>query len=289
MINSDAVVSVVIPTYNRANTITDSIRSVLNQTYRTLEVIIVDDGSTDNTEEIVKSIPDLRVVYVKQENAGACAARNTGISRARGEYIAFHDSDDTWMPEKLEREMDAMLTKNTDIVVCKLLMKFPDGSEVYYPKRIADDFLTKKDDLFGIGTQTILAKREVVENIKFDTGFPRYQDLDWLLQAMEKYKIYCVGDHLVNYAVGDDSISAKPEKMVSALQKIHQKYPNITKDYPTLSLHIVKNLVHDKKICLASSKISTKEYNRLIKAYIPPIYEIVNVNTVKHIMKKDGK
>ena len=88
------LVSVIIPTYNRAHLIKRSAMSVLNQTYSNLELIIVDDGSTDNTEEVVKSIDDNRVIYIKQPNQGACAARNNGIDHAKGEFIAFQDSDD---------------------------------------------------------------------------------------------------------------------------------------------------------------------------------------------------
>lgn len=96
-------VSVVIPTYNRAHLVGRAIQSVLNQTYQDFEIIVVDDGSTDNTEEVVKSFNDPRIRYIRHDqNRGGSAARNTGIKMARGEYIAFQDSDDEWLPEKLE-------------------------------------------------------------------------------------------------------------------------------------------------------------------------------------------
>ena len=93
-------VSVVIPTFNRADTIGDSIKSVLEQTFKDFEVIVVDDGSTDGTESVVAAFGDSRIKYIMQDNAGACAARNNGIRHANGEYIAFQDSDDYWMPRK---------------------------------------------------------------------------------------------------------------------------------------------------------------------------------------------
>ena len=95
-------ISVIIPTYNRGNMIERAVRSVLNQTYNNIEVIVVDDGSTDNTEEVIKDIKDTSVIYIKEANAGACVARNKGIDVSSGDYIAFLDSDDEWFPEKLE-------------------------------------------------------------------------------------------------------------------------------------------------------------------------------------------
>ena len=94
------MVSIIIPTYNRADKLKAAIMSVLNQTYCDLELIIVDDGSTDDTKNVVANIDDNRLRYVYQKNAGACVARNNGIEEAHGDYIAFHDSDDVWHLDK---------------------------------------------------------------------------------------------------------------------------------------------------------------------------------------------
>ncbi len=100
------LVSVIIPTYNRAKTLPRAIKSALSQSYKNIEVIIVDDGSTDNTEEIVKNYQDSRIVFLKHiTNEGCAAALNTGISNVKGEYVAFLDSDDEWLPTKIEKQM----------------------------------------------------------------------------------------------------------------------------------------------------------------------------------------
>jgi glycosyltransferase involved in cell wall biosynthesis len=100
-------VSVIIPTYNSASYIIEAVESVLNQTYKDFEVIVVDDGSTDNTHTLLEPYLD-RIMYRFQENRGESIARNEGIRIAQGEYITFLDSDDWWMPSKLERQVPLM-------------------------------------------------------------------------------------------------------------------------------------------------------------------------------------
>jgi glycosyltransferase involved in cell wall biosynthesis len=102
------LISVIIPTYNRADLLPRAVRSACGQTYRNLEILIVDDASSDNTEEIALGLEkeDARVRYIKREkNGGESAARNTGIRKSTGEYVAFLDSDDEWLPEKIEKQM----------------------------------------------------------------------------------------------------------------------------------------------------------------------------------------
>lgn len=107
MVDKKPKVSVIIPTYNRAHIISRAIQSVLDQTYQDLEIIIVDDGSTDNTESVIKSFNDKRIIYNKSnnKNKGVASARNIGVKLSRAEYIAFQDSDDVWYPYKLEKIM----------------------------------------------------------------------------------------------------------------------------------------------------------------------------------------
>jgi len=103
------VISIILPTFNRAKIVSRSIRSVLNQTYKEFELIIIDDGSADCTQELISKIKDSRIRYIKHEkNKGAAAARNTGIKAAQYDLIAFQDSDDEWMPEKLEKQIKVM-------------------------------------------------------------------------------------------------------------------------------------------------------------------------------------
>lgn len=111
------LVSVVIPTYNRATTISRAIQSVLDQTYRDLEVIVVDDGSTDSTQEILRGF-DGRIKVIRQANAGPSSARNCGIKAARGDIVAFLDSDDVWLPSKLERQVEMLMREGRGMPCC---------------------------------------------------------------------------------------------------------------------------------------------------------------------------
>ena len=107
MINfSGPLVTVIIPTYNRANQISRAIHSVQAQSYKHWELLIVDDASNDDTAKIISNIADSRIQYIRHEtNQGAAAARNTALAQAKGEYIAFLDSDDEWIPAKLEKQV----------------------------------------------------------------------------------------------------------------------------------------------------------------------------------------
>lgn len=102
-------ISVIIPTYNRADCVGEAIESVLSQTCHPLDVIVVDDGSTNNTSEVIASVGE-HVRYIRQQNRGVSAARNRGISASRGEWLVFLDSDDIWLPDMLEKHLQAVNT-----------------------------------------------------------------------------------------------------------------------------------------------------------------------------------
>ena len=218
------MISVVIPTYNRGHVIRKSIESVLNQSFDDIEVIVVDDGSTDDTKLVVHNINDDRVRYIYQHNAGACAARNTGIDCAGGDYIAFQDSDDIWHSEKLERQYQKIISVDADVVLCKLNKIFEDGSSQKMGSQLKEGFIPVYGDLRGVGTQTILAKKKVFSLVRFDVNMPRLQDLDLLLRLSEHSKIYCMDDALVDYYTQNDSISNRTDKLYQACRRIYEKY-----------------------------------------------------------------
>lgn len=143
MIEEEPTVSVIIPTYNRAHTIKRAILSVLNQTYQGFEIIVVDDCSTDNTREVIEKFGDKRIRYIrKKANKGAAAAGNTGIKAVRGEYIVFLDSDDKWLPNKLDEQIKVLKVTSPKVgVVYTETQRLMRGQEFFIPNPKID----KKD------------------------------------------------------------------------------------------------------------------------------------------------
>ena len=133
-----SMISVILPTYNRAYCLEASMNSVLNQSYPDLELIIVDDGSDDGTKELVENMqqtdPRVRYFYT-QINQGAAAARNYGIERASGDYLAFQDSDDLWRPEKLSLQMKQMDEKGADFCYHEVQCNFGNGQYAILPQQ----------------------------------------------------------------------------------------------------------------------------------------------------------
>lgn len=242
------MVSVIIPAYNRGDRIERSIQSVLSQTYINMEIIVIDDGSTDDTRDIISKIHDERIKYFYQENAGACIARNRGIQLAKGEFIAFHDSDDVWYQNKLERQMRVFKDNpNIDLVFCKLVQKRKNGNVIFSPDHIREGILNPVENLFGIGTITLLARKEVFEKYKFDEQLPRFQELELLYRISASYTLYCLDEGLAEYNLGEDSISSNPFKMLRACELILEKHPQMKSNHPKMVKQMAAIMQHAGK------------------------------------------
>ena len=223
------MISVIIPTYNRCKLLIRSVRSVLKQSYKNIEVIVIDDCSTDKTEEYIKKIKDNRLKYIKlRKNHGACYARNIGICKAKGEFIAFQDSDDIFYKDKLEIQLKNMLKNKSDLDFCKLkvivnknIWNFPNDEQD--KKIIRGNILNELCKGNIISTQSILVKREVLADIKFDENLPRFQDYDLVLRIALKYNISYTNDALAEVYRQNDSISNSDEKLNNACIEMLKK------------------------------------------------------------------
>lgn len=226
-------VSVIIPTYNRAHMVGRAIQSVLNQTYQDFELIIVDDASTDNTEEVAKSFNDERLQYIRHEkNSGSSVApRNTGIELARGEYIAFLDSDDEWLPQKLEKQMDKFNSVSPDVglVYCGYAGVNRETGEAlreYTPNGRGEVFkLMVERNL--LGSLTVLIRKECFQKAGvFDTEFLSSQDWDMWIRISKYYKFDFIPEVLAKYYVHDKRGSVNVERKIQGLDRITHKYQN---------------------------------------------------------------
>lgn len=204
-------VSVVIPTYNRAEMVDRAIESALEQTLDDIEVLVVDDGSTDDTAAVVKAFDDPRVSYLRHEtNRGGSAARNTGIEHASGEYIALLDSDDEWLPGKLERQRAELQSRDSTWVAAYCDFRQLRSNRIV---ELVDNFVRRPTGFEGGeelidriflrtfahgGASTLVVTTEAVEAIGgFDPTFERHQDLEFLIRLLKRGKLAFVDEALV--------------------------------------------------------------------------------------------
>ena len=242
-------ISVIIPTYNREKLIGNSIKSVLNQTYKNLEIIVVDDGSTDNTKVVVDKIKDSRIKYIKLiKNTGGSNARNVGILNAKGKYISFQDSDDIYYPDKLETQLKNIINKKTDLDFCKIKVAFK-NSYLFFPNNMQEKSISN-NNIFNeliskgnfISTQAILVEKNFVKKFLFDPFIPRLQDYDLILRMIPKVKISYTKKVLVELHKSNDSISRYTKKLVKALDILLKKKFNFNLNQTKLFHNYINTL-----------------------------------------------
>jgi len=198
--NSAPRVSVIIPTYNRGWTIERTVDSVLAQTFRDFELIVVDDGSQDDTADILAGYgTDIRVI--RQPNAGVSAARNTGIRAAGGEFIAFLDSDDYWLPEKLHVQI-AYLDAHPAAVICQTEEIWIRNGKRVNPKKVhkkpSGRIFRASLALCLVSPSAVMLRRELFDEIGgFDETLPACEDYDIWLRISAHYPVYLVHTPLI--------------------------------------------------------------------------------------------
>lgn len=199
MTTEGPLVSAIIPTHNRAAMLTRAILSVQLQTYPHLEIIVVDDASQDNTSEVIKEFDDPRIRYIRhKKNKGGSASRNTGIRAATGEFIAFLDDDDEWVPEKTEEQLK--LLHSYDVVTCT--SDSIGGDLPKHSLRKTLELIDLQQGPWG-GTGVLMAKTSVLKEMMFDESLPRGQDWDLFIRIALKHKIGYINKPLLRYDCGD--------------------------------------------------------------------------------------
>lgn len=217
------LISIIMPTYNRGYIIEKAIQSVINQTYKNWELIVVDDASEDNTENIVKAIKDSRIVYLRNDyNCGANYSRNLGCKLAKGEFFAFLDSDNFWENEKLELQLKLLIesASNVALVYSEMELKNGDITTIIPQKKYTSyelrQILCKRN---VIDNNTVLIKRSCFEKVGgFDPNMPRLQDweLYFRILVINKYEAIYL-ERILDYNILQiDSISKDDRKYIDA-------------------------------------------------------------------------
>lgn len=225
------MISVVIPTYERPSFLEGAIKTVLKQTHDNIEIIVVDDGSSESyAEEVTSKYRGIVTCVEHDENKGLSAARNTGIRESSGEYIAFLDDDDRWHRTKLSRQIEALETDDqAGLATCLVAAVAPDG-ELIHCEQSAPSGDCSDEILIGnhIGTPSrVVVRRECFNDIgMFDESLQTKQDWDFYLRLCQGWNVIAVEDHLCFRTV-HDSMSSSPESAQRDNEKIIEKHESL--------------------------------------------------------------
>jgi len=238
-------VSVILPTYNRAEIVKRSILSVLNQTYKDFELIIIDDASTDKTRMIVEELGDTRIKYLRnRQNLGPAASRNIGIKASRGIFIAFQDSDDEWRPDKLKKQVETIEKENNKIgvIYSGTIRRFKNN---YYYIKAPRNILNKRDVFQRIiPTPSVLVKRECIEKCGFfDKSFPALEEWDLWIRINRYYKFRYLDKLQVISNYTSSSLSTNRIVLAKATFKILVKHINEFISRPVVLLNNLADII----------------------------------------------
>jgi len=224
----NSLVSVIIPTYNAYKYIGDALDSVLKQTYDNYEIIIIDDGSTDNTDKIIQTyLPNDKIHYIKIKHSGlAAVARNQGIKVSRGSYIAFLDADDTWSPNKLKEQIE-LFDDHTALVYSD--GEFIDQNRKYsarvkFHQGIVFDKLILKN---FIATSSVVVKKTILDKVGLFSENPKLkvgEDYDLWLRISQKYSIDYSSKNLFGHRIYHESVTGNKKKAYQSLSYLFKKW-----------------------------------------------------------------
>jgi len=264
-------VSVVIPTYNRMKSLPRALESVLRQTFDDIEVIVVDDCSTDGTWSYLQSIADPRLHIIRHEtNRGGGAARNTGINAARAELIAFQDSDDEWLVTKLATQLDEYQRVNSPeygAIYCAKITHGEGKMGVYGPREVQYMPLPGYEKTSGdisrelvrramVSTQTLMARKDLLQSIGgFDESLKLGQDWDMTTRLSRVTKFLFVDKPLVLCFTSADSISKVKANQAVARKKMLDTHGDLISQDPALHAYYLTEIarVHQRQGCWRQS------------------------------------
>lgn len=225
-------VSVIIPMYNAAPFIRQTILSVLNQTHKEVEVIVMNDGSKDDSEKVVQELQkeDSRIKYWYKSNSGVSDTRNKGIDLCTGDYIAFLDADDVWLPENLEKKINALLESGKTWVfslhesIDESNRQLEVSTSNFRPYNVVDNLLLWEGDVVPGPCSNIVVKRDFLGNdIRFDTNLSSPADRDICLQLGSKGEPVFINEKLWQYRLHSQSMTSVNFKVVDEMVRLYKK------------------------------------------------------------------
>lgn len=230
-------ISIIIPTYNRSELLKRAIRSALNQSYSNLEIIIVNDASTDNTEEVIHAFTDKRIRYIKhQTNQKLSASRNSGIKAATGEFICFLDDDDEMNSQKLKKQIDqfANSSPRTGVVYCGWQYMFNNKNVSSHTPQFKGDVFNKFLEHSFIVVHAPLTRKVCFEKVGlFDTSLESCEDWDMWIRISQHYDFDYVPNELVTVHIHEvERMSLSLQSKILARSKILDKYREQLQKYP---------------------------------------------------------
>jgi len=270
MKENNPLVSIIIPTYNRSSLLKRALLSVLNQSYENIELIIVDDASTDDTKRKVDAISDTKIRYIRHENQmGAAVARNTGIKSSSGDFIAFQDSDDEWLVQKLEKQMAIFKDEGKDVgVVFTSFLRVEDNQATYIPQKREHSSGNILEPLLNgnfIALPSFVTRRECLEKVGFfDEQLPRFQDWELFIRLAKYYNFKHLDEPLLIAFHSDSSITSNKYLFPVAFEFILKKHADVfsinTKSYARNYYRLGKSYceVNDLNKGIAHFKYSLK-------------------------------
>lgn len=299
MIKINSLISIIIPCFNQGIFLPEAVNSILNQSYQNWECIIVNDGSTDNTQEIAQFFcqQDNRFFYIEQKNQGLSAARNAGIEKSTGKYIQFLDSDDIILPKKLEIQLKQLINSDTpSLSICNYYYCDKDNTQSRVLgdlnlsphldlKSPLKDLIIRWEEDLSIPVHCFLFDAVFFKknNIRFNTELPNHEDWDcWLSIFLLFPKVFFINEKLVAYRIHDTSMTINEKKMYQGFIKAIKLQKKKIKPYPNLLIYFLEK---EKKIInkhLLRKKIFHIKKNKnnkaikLYKKYIPwPIQKFI--------------
>jgi glycosyltransferase involved in cell wall biosynthesis len=291
------LVSVIIPTYNRADFIIEAINSVLNQTYKHFEIIVVDDGSNDNTVQVLAPYQD-RITLITQKNGGISVARNTGIAASKGELVAFLDDDDRWLPHKLA--VQAPLFADPKVKLVHTAGHFFDESNGWENTQFFGD--VDFHDLLGmkiIYVQTVITRRSVLDEVGlFDETLPAAEDVDMWLRIASKYPMTGIDNCTAEMRCTATSMQNNSNRVFTYLNLVLEKHSHHHGDCELCRSSLAKSRhqlrIHFYEQCKKKSRsaLDQKLYGQAIKLrlqafrYDPMALPKLPYSGVKYIIRK---